>query len=813
MIRNYFKIAWINLRKNRFFSFINILGLTIGIASFLLMALYIFDELTFDRFHKRMTTIYKVVNDKTSPEGKLTRIAGAGYRISESAKADLPEIRDAVRLVTFGRTNVSAAGNDHVFYEDFTIGNEGFLNVFDFPLLHGDKATALTAPYSVIVTEETALKLFNLTNAVGMAIKTDSDSLPYRITGVLKNFPANSSISFNLLFSESSITNDSFRQFIRSDWESDVFTTYLLLDDQADALKTGEKINQLVAGNVSNTSKDKNHFTLQPLKDVHFYSADIEGGSGKKGNIAYIYVFSVVAFFVLFIACINYMNLTTARFTNRAKEIAMRKVAGASRQNLAGQFLSEAFLMTAIALVFALVITKAALPWFNAFTEKQLTLGTGTDYRILVGIGLTAVLVGLLSGLYPSLFQSGQKPLSLLKNRIRLGRGEVSLRRSLVILQFAVSIAMIVATMVVYLQMKYVNTKDVGFSKDRLLVVDINSGKVRRSWETIRNEFAKLSQVTDVSVSSRVPGEWKNLPKVKVTGANTASPEGQDMFFLGVDDLFLQTYQVTLVKGRNFLADGYADSLSVLINESAARVLGITDPSEQVIEIPHVNFGRNFSPLTIPFTVRVVGIVRDFNFQSLYEPLAPMVLAFHNNPIHSIDYFTARLSAGDTPATLKQMEEVLGSIDQSHLFEHHFLDKQWELFYRDDKIRETVFLLMATLAICIACLGLLGLATYAAEQRVKEIGIRKVLGASAGSIVQILSSDFVKPVLMALLVATPIAWWSMNKWLEDFAYRIEIQWWMFALAGLAAVVIALLTVSFQAIKAAVANPVESLRDE
>jgi len=504
------------------------------------------------------------------------------------------------------------------------------------------------------------------------------------------------------------------------------------------------------------------------------------------------------------------MNLTTAKFVNRSKEIAIRKVAGASRKDLTKQFLSEAFLITAIALTIALILTKVLLPWFNEFTQKQLMLGT--DYRIWLGIVLVVITTSLCSGIYPALFQSGLKPLLLLKNKIHIGKGNISLRRSLVVFQFTLSIIMIIATIVVYMQMKYINAKDMGFKKDQLVVVDINSGKVRRSAETIKNEFAKLTQVKDVSVSSRVPGEWKILPKVKVKNDNTSASPGKDMYFLGVDDQFLKTYQVTLLKGRNFL-QGTTDSSAVMINETAAKALGITEPSEQIISIPAVNFDGNFSPLDKPFYVRVVGIVKDFNFQSLHEPLAPMVLAFQSNPIHSIDYFTARLSVGDISSTLKQMDAVLHSIDQNHLFEYHFLDKQWALFYRQDKIRETIFFTIAMLAIAIACLGLFGLVTYAAEQRIKEIGIRKVLGASVKSIVAMLSKDFIKLIMIAAVIAFPVAWFAMNKWLQDFAYRIDMSWWMFALAAMVALVIALLTIGFQAIKAAFANPVKSLRTE
>ena len=572
--------------KNKTFSFINIFGLTIGLTSFLLIALYIFDELTFDSFHKNADNIYRVVDDKTTPEGKETKIAGAGYQVSEKAKTDFPEIKDAARLITFGRANVSTVENTNVFYEYFTIGNPGFLTTFDFPLLEGNRNTALTAPHSVIITEETAKKLFSTTDVMGKAIKVDRDSMPFKITAVLKNFPVNSHLSFNLLFSESSITNDDFKKFINSDWNSDAFTTYLLLNDKTDAHKIGTKINQLVAASQKNNVKDKSSFILQPLKDIHFYSDDIEGNSGKKGNITYIYVFSIVALFVLLIACINYMNLTTARFANRAKEIAVRKVAGASRKNLVGQFLSEAFLITVIAVLFALILVKILLPWFNSFTEKQLTLGTQTDYRIWSGIALIIIVVGLLSGIYPALFQSRLKPLLLLKSKINIGKGNLSIRRSLVVFQFALSITMIVATMIVYMQMKYINTKNMGFNKDQLLVVDINSGKVRRGAETIKTEFSKLAQVKNVSVSSRVPGEWKDLPKVKVKNEKIQTPEGNDMYFLGIDDQFLKTYQITLAKGRNFATGSLADSSAVIINETAAKELGITEPAEQMIEIP-----------------------------------------------------------------------------------------------------------------------------------------------------------------------------------------------------------------------------------
>ncbi|MEO7393535.1 MAG: ABC transporter permease, partial [Chitinophagaceae bacterium] len=520
--------------KNKVFSFINIFGLTIGLTSFLLIALYIFDELTFDAFHKNADNIYRVVEHKITPEGKEIKSGGAGYQVSEKGKADLAEIKDAARMVAFGRVNVASNENTKVFYEDYTIGNPGFLTIFDFKLLQGDRHTALTAPYSVIVTEETAKKLFNTTQVLGKTIKVNKDSTLYKITAVLKDFPVNSHLSLNLLFSESSIAGDDFKKFINTDWNSGTFRTYLLLNGKVNLHNVEQKINQLVAANKNNDTKDKSSYILQPLKDIHFYSSDIEGNSGHIGNMTYIYVFSIVAFFVLLIACINYMNLTTARFTNRAKEIGVRKVAGASRRVLVGQFLSEAFLVSVLALVLALVFVEILLPWFNSFTEKKLILDLQTDGRIWLGIVATIVVVGLLSGIYPALFQSGLKPLFLLKSKLKPTKGSNSIRRSLVVSQFALSIIMIIATIIVYMQMKYVNTKDMGFKKDQLLVIDINSGKIRKGAETIKAEFSKLSQIKDVSVSSRVPGEWKDIPKVKVKNRNTVTADGSDMYFLGV---------------------------------------------------------------------------------------------------------------------------------------------------------------------------------------------------------------------------------------------------------------------------------------
>jgi putative ABC transport system permease protein len=815
MFRNYFRIAWRNLLKNKIYSFINLFGLTVGLACFLLIALYIFDELTFDRFHKDADNIYRVVEDKTSADGKQSKVASVAYNIYSHAQTDFPEVSRITHISILGRANILNNENNKAFYESYWVVNHDFLKLFDFKIIAGDRNTALKDPNSVIITEETAKKIFGEINVIGKTLRVDrGDSIPYKITAVLENFPANSHLNFNLAFSEATFASAAwYKDFTSKDWSSNTFVTYLALKPNSRPEKTAAKINQVVAANRTDNKSGKSSFVLQPLKAIHFYSSGIDGDMGRKGNMFYIYVFSILALFVLLIACINYMNLTTARFANRAKEIAVRKVAGAGRKNLISQFLSEALLMTGIALLLALLTVKLLLPAFNRFTEKKLTLGIDTDLRIWSGVFVIVLFAGLVSGTYPAFFQSRLKPFLLFKNKIPQNKSDFSIRRMLVIFQFSLSIIMIIATMIVFLQLKFVSTKDMGFNKDRLLVVDINSGGVRRSAETIKTEYLKLTSVKSVSVTSRVPGEWKVLPKVKVNNPGSGTSATNDMYFIGVDDQFLKTFEVDLLKGRNFSSATSADSSAVILNQTAAALLGITEPSEQIIQIPSVDFSGNVSPLRKPFDARVVGIVRDFNFRSLRETIAPMVLAYQKNPVHNIDYFTSKISGKNISGTLKQMESILHKIDPEHLFEYNFLDKQWELFYREDEKRQTIFFSVALLTILIACLGLFGLATYAAEQRIKEIGIRKVLGASVSGIVTLLSKDFLKLVLIAALIAFPVAWWAMSTWLRDFAYRIDIGWWVFVLAGALALIIAFVTVSFQAIRAAVSNPVKSLRAE
>ncbi len=810
MFRNHLKTAVRNLWKHKTFSFINIIGLTIGLTSFILIALFIFDELTYDGIHKKADNIYRVVETQTSAEGKTTRRAGIGFQVSAKAKSSFPEIQYVARISHFWRPDIRTGDNkEKVFHEDYIAANPGFFNVFSFPLIQGDRNSALKEPKSIVLTEETAKKFFNTADAVGKILYFDDDSIPYKITGVLQNFQANSSISFNLLVSEASV-----QEHFTDDWTSGAFATYLLIDPKTIIPALNNKLDNLILSNHKSDPGEKSQVQLQALKAIHFYSNDIEGDSGKKGNISYVYVFLIVACFIIFIACINYMNLSTARFSNRGKEIAVRKVAGASRATLIEQFLTETLLVIIISVLFSLALVFFLLPAFNSFTGKNLTLNIHTDYRVWTGIFLTLVIVTLSAGLYPALFQSGLNPLALLKSKIRLGKGNISLRRSLVVFQFMISIVLIAATIIIYEQMQFVNNKDLGFDREKLVVIDINTGAIGRSAATVKAEFAKLSPIKSVTKTTAVPGEWKAIPEVKVNIDNSNPTSGKDMYYFGVDGQFLSTYSIKLLNGRDFYSSGNADSSSVLINETAAKALGITEALGQPVRILSAKFaGDSRTVIEKPYTVTVAGIVKDFNFQSLHEPLAPMVIGFNKSLGMNFGYFTVKLAGRDFDATLNKLKRILQGIDQEQLFDYHFLDKQWELLYRQDKIRQSIFLIVALLAIFIAALGLLGLTIYAAEQRLKEIGIRKVLGASVGGIVLMLSKDFLKLVLIASVVAIPVAWFFMHKWLEDFAYRINISWWVFVWSALAAVIIAMATICLQVVKAAIANPVKSLRTE
>jgi len=822
MIKNYFKIAWRSLWKNKLYTTLNVAGLTFGISCFLLIGLYLFDELTFDEQHSKANRIYRVIEHRTV-NGEATTIAAAGYKLAEESKKTIAEVENTTHLQRTGRANILATENPtNFFQETVTVADENFLQIFDFPMISGDRKTALQEPNTIIINENLAKRLFNKTDVVGKTLQFSFiESIPLKITGVLKNHPRNSSFDFSSLLSEATFYADTnYNNMLARDWLSNNFSVYTLLRPNANTKTVSEKMTKMVHDNFQTPAGTNFSFSLQPLKDIHLNSKGIVDGARNsnvdpmpQGSTIYIKIFSFIALFVLLIAGINYMNLTTARASARLKEIGVRKSVGAFQSHLIRQFLFESLLVTFISFFLALGVVNLLLPAFNQFTNKQLSLGFTTDYRIwLFAIGFVT-LIGLLSGSYPALLLSRFKPVLLLKGLKLQNRTDLSLRKALVIFQFTISVVMIIGTIVLFLQVRYLNNTNLGFNKDLLVVIDVNTGKARANFQAVKNEIAKIPTVKNVSVTSRVPGEWKTFRTIKIR--NTGSTEEPKIAYMfGADKDFVATFEVKLLKGRNF--DSPNDSATIIINETAAKMLGINEPSEQIVEIPSASRGGSYVPLNrenTPFKPRVIGIVKDFHFQSLRDKIEPLVLAYNNNPIHVIDYYSARIESKDIQGTLDKLKAVMVNNDKDDPFEYHFLDDQLALFYVEDERRQTLLIWVALATIFIACLGLFGLATYSAEQRVKEIGVRKVLGATVVNLASLLSKDFLKLVLIANGIAFPVAWWATNKWLQEYAYHINVQWWVFGLAGAAAIIIALLTVSYQALRAALTNPVKSLRTE
>ncbi|HEX6892359.1 MAG TPA: ABC transporter permease, partial [Chryseolinea sp.] len=801
------------------YSTLNVTGLTFGLVCFLLISLYVFDELTFDRQHAKADRIYRLIEHK-NVKGEETTIAAGGYKLAEESKNVIPEVENTTRITRPGRANLVDPENPIPFQETITVADERLLQIFDFQLLAGDPSTALKEPNSIIINEDLAMRIFKSTEVLGKYVAFSHLKTPLKITGVLKNLPYNSSFSFTSVMSESSFyNNDYFKENMQSDWASGEFSIYALLKEGSNADSVSRKMTRMVLSNFKPEQGTKLSYSLQPLTDMHLHSEGIIDGARNsnvdaipQGNPMYIKVFSFTAVFVLLIAGINYTNLTTARASGRAKEIGVRKTIGAIRSNLIGQFLVESFLITVIAFVVAVIIINLILPAFNQFAAKQLTLGISTSYSFWL-IAVTLIIgMGILSGGYAAALLSKFKPVALLKG-LKFQGGGLSVRKILVVFQFTISTVMIIGTIVLLMQVNYLNNTDLGFNKELMVVIDVNVIKARTNFDALKNEMSMVPAVKNVSVTSRVPGEWKNFYTVKLR--NEGRTDAYDVsYYFGADKDFLKTYDIELVQGRNF--DTRSDSSAVIINETAAKMLNIKEVSGQTIEIAQVSGGGKYSPLNdenTPFRPRVIGIVKDFHFQSLRTRIEPLVLAYNENPIQPIDYYSVKISGTNIPETLDKLKTIMVKNDEREPFEYHFLDDQVALFYVEDERRQALLGWVAFAAVFIACLGLFGLATYSAEQRVKEIGVRKVLGATILNLVSLLSQDFIKLVLIANAIAFPIAWWATSRWLQEYAYHIDIGWWVFVLAAILASFVALLTVSYQAIKAAMSNPVNSLRSE
>jgi putative ABC transport system permease protein len=806
MLRNYFKVALRNLWKNKGYSAINIFGLAVGLATCLLILIFVTDELSYDRYNEKADRIYRV-DGEINFGGMHHVMAVAPDPLGATFKNDFPHVEQYVRFRDYGGFRVKK-GVENVHEAKVIHVDSTLFDVFTLPLVAGNAKTALADPSSMVISETIARKYFNTTEAVGRVI-TLSDNREFRVTGVMKTMPRQSHFNYDFFVP---LHTDESRQ---GNWLSNNFPTYIVLKEGTDPKKleaqfdgmvnkyVGPQASALLNSSFDDLKKSGNYvrYALMPLTNIYLHSNKV-AELGPRGNMQYIYIFSAIAIFILLIACVNFMNLSTARSANRAKEVGVRKVLGSEKKSLVFQFLTESVFISAISLVLALLIAQALLPVFNQIAGKEIEIGFFQKPWLLPSLVLLMLVVGVLAGSYPSFYLSSFQPISVLKGKLAGGFKSSWLRSSLVVFQFAISIVLIVGTVVIYSQLKFIRSKNLGFSRDQVLVVQGGYALGDKA-KTFKNEVKALKGVDGVTMTGYLPTGGYRSDSPLFADASLDQQSAVSMQNWYVDEDYVPTLQMQIVKGRNFSPQMLTDSNGIVINEAAAKLLPFTDPiGKQLYYISDFQTKQTKA-------YQVLGVVKDFNFNSLREQVTPMSLFLGEERGN----FAVRFRSEDAAAIVSQVESKWKSMVANEPFTYSFMDDDFNRIYQGEQRIGKIALSFSVLAILIACLGLFGLVTYAAEQRTKEIGIRKVLGASVGNIVNMLSMDFVKLVVVAIFIAFPLAWYGMNKWLQDFAYRISIDWKVFVVAGIVAMLIAVLTVSLQAVKAALANPVNNLRTE
>lgn len=804
MLKNYLKIALRNLLRHKGYSLINILGLAVGMASCILILLYVHDELSYDKYHKNADQIYRVTREWFNSDGASSLHLGhVAPPIGPLLKIDFPEIQQMVRI-TDGN-NPLIRHQDKVFQEErFYFADPNIFEIFTLPLLEGDPQKALADPNSVVLTPTMARKYFGGEEPLGQVLNIDGRA-DLKITGVMQEVPVNSHFHFDFLGSmkllELVYGDDEFKN-----WGSNNYATYLLFP-QNYSIENFKKAVPDFIGRHHPDGKEaipKTTLHLQRLTDIHLHS-HLDSEIEANGNIVYVYIFSAIAFFLLLIACINFMNLATARSANRAKEVGLRKVVGADRRQLIRQFLGETVVMALIALLLAVVLVEAALPQFNAFAGKELALRSQGMLFILASLLGVTLFVGIVAGSYPAFFLSHFQPVAVLKGQ-KIGSTRSRFRSVLVIFQFAISIILIVGMGVVYNQLEYCRTKNLGLNKEHIVVLPADQNIVQR-YPDIRNQLLQHPQIAGVAASKRVPsGRLLDSSGGSVIDGEKSEPLNFRIANVRVDHSFIDTYGIQMAAGRNFSTEFPTDSTEAFIlNETAVAKIGWPSPDAAVGK--PFQYGNRKG--------RIIGVVKDFNYESLHQPITPIILLIAPQSFNSISVKMRAAQPADIATGLEFLKQKWQEYRPNFPFQYSFIDERYEQLYQSEHRLGQIFGAFSLLAVFIACLGLFGLASYTAEQRTKEIGVRKVLGASLGNIVLLLSKEFVRLVGVATLFSWPIAYYAMDRWLQEFAYRINInhQLLTFLLAALLAFAIALLTVSFQALKAAMTNPVEALRYE
>jgi putative ABC transport system permease protein len=800
MLSNYLKVALRNIFRHKGYSFINVAGLAIGMTCCILILLWVQDELSYDRYHENADRIYRLCIDAnvgTQLRAPVTMAPAAPAMISE-----FPEVVNAARMVRPER--VSVKYEDRTFREE-NVGyaDNSMFDLFTFPFISGDPQTALASPYSVVITEEMAKKYFGDQEPVGKTLRLD-DEADFTVTGVVKNVPPNSHFSFNMLRSFETLYREN-PQLMEA-WLTARFYTYLLLAEDSDHKKLEEKFAAFVdrhmgefLGAMGGTVK----LFLQPLTKIHLYS-DFERDLSAGGDITDVYLFSGIALFVLLIACFNFVNLATARSATRAREVGMRKTLGAGRGKLIGQFLGESVIYSLISIVLACILLELALPLFNSLAQRELSLNYFQRPWLIPGLAGLALAVGLLAGCYPAFFLSSFKPVRVLKGSWSKTASGSGFRRVLVVAQFVISIALIIGTITIYNQINFMKSKKLGFDKEHVLVIPGLNQATRQSYLSIRDELMNIPGVRAVGASSLVPG--RGLTKSLFFPEGFSDDQPQTMDYLIVDPDYIPTMGMEIAEGRNFSADLATDPTeSAIINQTAARKFGWDSPIGKTFRLFSPPGGEGETQI-----LTVIGVLKDFHLQSLHRKIEPQIIFYDLSGVNNI---SVRIAPENITHTMGLLKQEWKKIYPQRPFDYFFMDESFDSQYRAEERFGIITLYFSLLAILIGCLGLFGMSSYSAERRTREIGIRKVLGASVAGITFLLSREFTKWVLVANVIAWPLAYYAMSRWLENFAYRANINITAFALAGAGALAIAIATVSYQAIKTALINPVETIRYE
>ncbi len=799
MLKNYFKTAWRNLWKNKIYSTINIVGLAIGMSACIIIMLFVSYEKSFDNFQTK--NIYRL-NEVQKFEGMVSsqKVALSMFPMGPTMQKEFPEIKSFTRIHWTNKYQMTA-GEKRIFFSESYFVDSTFLQIFDFKLLKGNRTTALQKPNSAVLTQASAEKLFGKENPIGKTITHYAgDTVSFVVTGVLENVPQNSQLQFDALYSFSSI----YQPWMFNNWGGNWLDTYFELTPNANIAALNKKFPAYLKKYMADNDNWKNYeLFLVPFKQVHAYTTDIglDYLNYQKFDNSYTNIFFIIALVVLLIACINFMNLSTARSAERAREVGVRKSVGAYRWQLGMQFISESIILTLIALVLAAVLVALCLPYVNNLSQRNLQFPLFSNIELFLFLILGTVIIGILAGLYPAAYLSSFQPVKVLKGSVQTGKNKSSLRNILVVTQFASAIFLMIATVFAVKQLSFMQKKDPGYSREQVVTIPLDN-ITSRKFDVLKQDLLSSTLISGVTGAQDVLGSHLDQSGVQFIGDGPLRQLTSTRLI--VDHDYLNLFKISLLLGNNFSKDPSENGKEYIINEALAKELLKDNPKKSMSWLLGKNFGFDSSG-------KIVGIAKDFNFNSLHYKIETMFM--YNQKDWGFGNLSVKINGNRTSNAIAFIQSVWKKNFPDHPFEYQFLDDHFNDVYRADSQVSTVVGILAGLAIIISCLGLFGLASYSAERRIKEVGIRKVLGASVNSIVSMLSKDFLKYVLIAALIALPLAWFGVNKWLEDYAYRVEISWWIFLVSLLVAIAIAFITISFQAIKAAIANPVKSLRTE